>query len=78
MINEGKNRLSSLQTEKEFNEQKSIRLKFQEILCPIDGNQLSSNKCVNCEFCQIFEGKFSTNRSLTSLICLYGLKKGSE
>lgn len=49
-----------------------------EILCPFTGNQLSSKMCLKCSYCQKFQGKHQSNRTLTSLICLYGQKKGSD
>ena len=49
-----------------------------EILCPFTGNQLSSKMCMKCSYCQKFQGKHQSNRTLTSLICLYGQNNGSE
>ena len=49
-----------------------------EILCPFTGQQLSSSKCMKCAYCQVNKGKHQSNRTLVSLICLYGHDNGSD
>jgi len=49
---------------------------FKEILCPLTKNPLLSSNCFNCQYCQKIIGKHISNRTLTTLICLFNPNKG--
>ena len=49
-----------------------------EIFCPFTNERLKTSNCYKCKFCQKFEGKHQSGRTLTSLICIYGQENGSE
>ena len=48
------------------------------ILCPYSKEELEVNNCYNCSYCQIMKGEHKSGRSLTSLICLYGLENEGD
>lgn len=53
-------------------------LKFSEIICPYSKKKLITHNCAKCEFCQQIKGTHKSGRSLTSLICMFGLEKDGE
>lgn len=49
-----------------------------EILCPLTKNEIISNNCANCKYVQMINSKHNSGRTLTTLICLFGLNNEGE
>jgi hypothetical protein len=47
--------------------------KFVDIFCPLTKNELVTKNCTSCSHKQIIHAKHDSGRTLTTLICLYGL-----
>ncbi len=54
------------------------KLKFKEIQCPLSRNILVVKNCNSCKYCQKIEGSHQSKRTLTALVCLYGLDQEDE
>ncbi|MBN1328541.1 MAG: hypothetical protein JXA54_03615 [Candidatus Heimdallarchaeota archaeon] len=52
--------------------------KFRDIQCPLSRNALIVRNCYSCKYCQKIKAKHQTNRTLTALICLFGLDLEDE
>jgi hypothetical protein len=54
------------------------RTKFTEILCPLTKNELVSKNCNNCKYIQKIYAKHNSGRSLTTIICLFGINEEGD